>query len=516
MSYVGERFRHDVFFSYAHGNNLLRDWSRSVAGLIHSTLEILLSDREGVLSFFTDEALLLSQPLTAELREHVQSSAALVIVMTGHYLKSPWCADEGRWFRDIVAREPGDGRGMFFVVRAQPVPDPDWPGFLRDERGVPLPGYPFCDQAPPEALPWGLNHSQIEKQGPAVALLAQQLAVHLKARRAQEQASARLGSPTPASTGAQPRVLLGFAAEDLEEERAATRERLAAGGLLDVVAPDWPEDVDEIRTAAAAAAEGCEGLVQLCGRAAGRWRHDAEGFVGFQIRLFEDTRRRTWLVPAQDFAPERLPAASGYANLIRARTARLAPLPDPAEIRAVIEKDRNRTVDGTGGGDVTAPDEAPICAVFIQSRSEYEASERRLREELGRLQMVSAHVLPFPPLWGMANPHQLSALIDLRRRFAADLDAQLLLLTDKPELLTEDLLDYLREQRGVVGAFRLPAAIVDASPPGVVPSISGRLPMFQLGAPDFGVALGAWLRECASRPRRPGTASPAPPTGVGP
>jgi hypothetical protein len=484
--YVGGRFQHDVFFSYAHGNDLLRDWSRKLAREICDTLGILLSDRERTLSFYTDEQLRLNEPLTSELRSHVQSSAALVVVITGHYLKSPWCADEGQWFQEISEAEPDHVEGMRFVIRAQHVTDAEWPPFLCDERKKPLPGYLFCDEEEGK-VPWGMHETKLDKYGPAIAQISQQLAAYLK-----EKCVAAAESYPPEDL---PKVLLGIATEDLEEERLALRDRLASGGHLEIIAPAWPETPDLISEVVQRAAEGCKALVQLCGRASGRWSHDSEGFVGFQIRLFEDTRRHVWLVPAEGLVLERLPA-SGYANLLGARAKDLKPAPEAVMIRATIDQNLRQ------GPLVNAAGEAPICAVFICSRREYEESERRLRRNLERLKGVSVYALPDPPIWELANSKQISYLLEIRHRLAANLDAYLLILSDRPELLNEDLLDYLREQRELTGAVRLPAAIIDVSREGAR-IIGSRLPVFKLGPPDSAGPVEAWLCACATRQRRP-------------
>jgi hypothetical protein len=175
-------------------------------------------------------------------------------------------------------------------------------------------------------------------------------------------------------------------------------------------------------------------------------------------------------------------------------------MPEAAEIQALIEDDRLRRARASAavsGNPNAFRGEAPICAVFIQSRAEYEAIERRVREELANQQAVAAHVLPIPPLWAIANRHQISALIELRRRSAARFDALLLLLTERPEFLAEDLLEYLHAE-----AAWLPAAIVDAWPNGLPQGVGVGLPTFRLDAPDFGSAMGAWLRDCTTLRRR--------------
>ena len=279
--------------------------------------------------------------------------------------------------------------------------------------------------------------------------------------------------------------------EDLEDERNALAASLRAAGL-GVVAPEWPAEVDDIRDLATKAAEGCAGLVQLCGNASGRWRHDPDGFVAYQIRLFEASRRPRWLVRAGSLNLDRLKPAA-YADIIQARRDELVDVADPASILSTLQPPAVQA---------SAPAAPLACSVFLQSRIEYREEEEHLRAALNGVTSVEAHILPAPPIWALANAGQISGLLDMRRRLAANLDAQLLMVTDRPELLTEDMLDYVREQR-MAGMIRLPAAIVDTTGRVDPQELGVRLPVFQLGAPDFGARIGAWLHDCASRPRLP-------------
>ena len=179
MTFVGGRYKNDVFISYAHGDQALTQWSFSVKTMLEQSLRFLFADRGRALSVFIDDtSLSLNQPLTQELREQAQSSAAMVIVMSGQYLKSPWCRDEGSWFVDM-ARTAAERRGLFFVVRAQETKETEWPPYLRDERGFGLPGYPFYDVVQKQALPWGWLGAEQDKLGQAVGKLARQLAGYL-------------------------------------------------------------------------------------------------------------------------------------------------------------------------------------------------------------------------------------------------------------------------------------------------------------------------------------------------
>src|SRR5262245_51491909 len=88
MAYV-TGVEHDIFLSYAHGNQTLREWSLRVEGLLRDSLGILLGDRDNLLSIFTDkDALQGNDFLTPQLKGGVESSAALVIILTRHYVRS--------------------------------------------------------------------------------------------------------------------------------------------------------------------------------------------------------------------------------------------------------------------------------------------------------------------------------------------------------------------------------------------------------------------------------------------
>src|SRR5215475_9348128 len=277
--------KHDVFLSYAHGNPILREWSLRVEGLLRGSLGTLLGDRDNLLSIFTDKDSLQGNDfLTPQLKTGVESSAALVIILTRHYVKSPWCQGEAKWFTAVAT----NAAARIFVIRAQPVPAADWPSPLK-QNGEPILGYAFCDDRE-DALPYGMLEQQTDKLGQAVVQLSQALFLFL--RRQNEAASAsRPAPPSAAASAVRPRVFVGFTTEDLEPDRAAMAAQLSAGGDVEVVAPPAPEEVDKIHGFVASAAEDSAALVQLCGRASGRWARSADGYIADQIRQFEGKHR---------------------------------------------------------------------------------------------------------------------------------------------------------------------------------------------------------------------------------
>ena len=163
MSYVGEPFDYDVFVSYAHAENetgasLLRDWSKHVARSLETRLATALNptvDATSAVKIFFDARVLRSgDPLTETLRDKVQHSALLLVLISPLYPKKNWCLDELEWF---FAQTDQDGRSQRHctVLRVQPLPDEDWPKRLRDERGRPVVFRDFADRD--EDLPLGLE-----------------------------------------------------------------------------------------------------------------------------------------------------------------------------------------------------------------------------------------------------------------------------------------------------------------------------------------------------------------------
>ena len=163
MSYVGEPFDYDVFVSYAHAENetgaaMLRDWSKLVAGSLRDRLATALNPTvepgSAVQVFLDDRVLRSGDPLTETLREKVQRSALLLVLMSPLYPKKSWCLDELDWFFTQADRD-GRGQRHCSVLHIQPLPDTVWPKRLRDERDKPVVFREFAD--PDEGLPLGFD-----------------------------------------------------------------------------------------------------------------------------------------------------------------------------------------------------------------------------------------------------------------------------------------------------------------------------------------------------------------------
>lgn len=468
-AWVGDA-RYDFFLSYAHAETLT-EWSLQVKQMVTSALTILLKARQRPLFVFTDAELLNGNGLLSkQLKTAVESSAAVVIVLTGHYVQSAWCQQEASWFRGITQ----DDVERIFVVRAQYISSAEWPPVLKigDERIL---GFPFCDDRD-DALPYGMFLQQQQELGGAVIRLSQALYRYLRDReRNASPPKAPTTPPLPSDpapppppppspdpvpkaagavpvTAARPCVLVGFTTEDLEPERTALAARLTEEGMFDVQAPPFPDRMDQIHEIAEAAARNGACLVQICGRSSGRWDRNADGFIAHQIRLFEAQSRPTWLTMADGVSVVDLPA-SAYAQFLGQRATNLKAAPASADIRNLLAQ-------------IAARD---VWTLAVQSRRDHAAEEQRLLQALA------------------GDP---TIVVAEQSDGGSPADAFLLIFTDQVKAFLQDLTEY---ERMAVASPR-PAAVINASSDATVSEDDVGYPVFQLQDPDLRGKLGAWLR----------------------
>jgi len=163
MSFVGEPFKYDVFFSYSWGakavdsafenQNLIRDWVKDLVNPLAQQLRLSCKTTAGAgeFKFYFDHRSERNSgsDIDEELREAVQSSAFVVVLMSPHYCESRWCNKEVNWFDEALR---SDGRPKeHFIIRqiSQTDHDPSncpWPAPLLGKTGEPRKsGMPFYD-----------------------------------------------------------------------------------------------------------------------------------------------------------------------------------------------------------------------------------------------------------------------------------------------------------------------------------------------------------------------------------
>ena len=162
-----------------------------------------------------------------------------MIVMSERYLKSSWCGDELKWFREQFEGRASEG-GRVFVIREQQTEERLWPDFLRDARGHALIGFPFYD--PDNGDPWGF---QLREPGNDYFKELTRLRTWLtggcvncasapqKSAEAEADAVAHATPPTPVG----PRLIYLHAPVGCETERANVGAELKNDGIVLLTAP---------------------------------------------------------------------------------------------------------------------------------------------------------------------------------------------------------------------------------------------------------------------------------------
>jgi hypothetical protein len=239
LSYVGDPFDYDVFVSYAHaevetkthgivgvGHDAraeasvqpehlpsIREWSKFVAWRLRYLLATALNvEGSAEVQVFLDDRVLVSgQPLTQTLREKVQRSALLVVLMSPLYPKKSWCLDELEWFFQQTAHD-GRSQEHCTVLRIQPLAEDAWPKHLRDERGKAVVFRDFVD--PRTELPICLTNLGAPQLQDALLEPYIELRGKLRSLRNQLEARRRLTVPTTQKPADRPVIYLDAAPDE--------------------------------------------------------------------------------------------------------------------------------------------------------------------------------------------------------------------------------------------------------------------------------------------------------------
>lgn len=160
--YAGKAFEHDIFVSYSHGihtesgeDSDLKIWTHTLIGKLKEHIGYSLENKTHPVNVWYDAKLAGNLLLTDTLKQKVEKSATLMVVMTDLYLESDWCQKEIDWFRNEINRR-GGGVEHVFVVRAMATNNQKWPDFLKDRYSETVFGYSFFDETKgPDARPYG-------------------------------------------------------------------------------------------------------------------------------------------------------------------------------------------------------------------------------------------------------------------------------------------------------------------------------------------------------------------------
>jgi hypothetical protein len=299
MSYL-KNFRHDIFFSYAHGpesdvsvsaeeGRYLQRWTQHLAKDVvqHINFYLQQKDPKALIKGWIDRSLIRTLPVDTTLKNEVQSSAIFFCVMTNYYLASSYCLSEIDWFKDTYADE-GENKQRIFVVRATRTSRDRWPHALTSSSGSTVDGYKFyenteADQEFFDPFGWPVPQLSDDKYWKAVRAIALDAAKMLWALKKAENTVHVIAASSPAGQ----KIFLGYMHDTLSTEREEIRGKLQELGFS--VVPDAgndPYDRASLDNALASIGE-CRAAVLVANEYCGRWPHtEPGGFVSYQVNAF--------------------------------------------------------------------------------------------------------------------------------------------------------------------------------------------------------------------------------------
>ena len=374
MGYLRD-YEHDIFVSYAH-SEALNDWSKGLVDDARKLVAAGLGMRQAKdVDLWMDYRICGNDPLTRQLRDKVEKSGVLLVLMSEWYLESSWCRDEVAWFFDAVRQKRADR--PVFVVRVRSTDHGLWPDVFKDERGHPLVGYDFVRDAEgsnlglPKGYPSPRDAPDSKEYFEAVSKLASDIVAQL---RALAPGTAREPLRTPALREApmqRERVFLAAAPEDVDDLRDELAELLRAQGCI-VVPESNPLDVDQVYEHASEWVSNCDKFVQVLGNFSGTWRHDETGFVMYQHELARKNGKPIFVYRAPSLETSRVKKPEYREFLEGLDQNDTGGLQSFAErVAKVVE------LPATGG-------ETP-CSVFMMASARDESLEREIRRLLGEL-----------------------------------------------------------------------------------------------------------------------------------
>jgi hypothetical protein len=240
-------FKHDVFISYAHVDNLpLTGNDEAWVDDFHKKLEIRLArilGRSDIFSVWRDLKLRGNDEWEDTIDAACRNSAAGIFILSPGFVASRWCRGELDAFassEDIREHARPPGRSRIFKVFLSPVSDQDVPGRLRTVNGYPF--HAVDSMTGREELFRRTRESDSDQRyWTSLGDLARELADMLKQMRLLAEGAAA----PPRATG--PVVFLAEVTDDLVEAREDLRRTLLQGGAQVLPENPLPFGAEELR-----------------------------------------------------------------------------------------------------------------------------------------------------------------------------------------------------------------------------------------------------------------------------
>jgi hypothetical protein len=147
MAYLDDR-THDVFISYAHGDDDVSDWVRDFAKHLEKELKNQLRIKEDRTTevdvvVWKDNRLPQQGNLSERLKHEINASSFFLVIMSELYLRSEWCEKEGIMFVNAL-KDKSDIR--IFIAEKEKTDKNKWPDYLKTDKGDPLLSQPFHEE----------------------------------------------------------------------------------------------------------------------------------------------------------------------------------------------------------------------------------------------------------------------------------------------------------------------------------------------------------------------------------
>ena len=378
MGYL-RQYEHDIFVSYAHAE-ALNDWSKRLVDEARNLVAAGLGLRQAKdLDLWMDYKISGNAPLTRQLRDKVEKSGVLLVLMSEWYLKSSWCRDELGWFFDAVRQKRADR--PVFVVRVRATDHSLWPDVFKDERGHPLIGYDFVRDVEdnnlglPKGYPSPENAPDSKDFYMAVGKLAGDMAAQIRALAQSEmRPPARPIDPREKQTQQQRVFLAAAPAEDVDDLRDELAGLLRAQGCV-VIPENNPLDVEQVHEQTGEWISNCDKFVQVLGSTSGAWRHDEAGFVMYQHEMAKKNDKPLFVYRAPSLETSRVKKPEYREFLERFNQGDTGGLESFAEqVAKVIKVEESPPAGG-----------ATPRSVFMMASARDESLEREIRRLLGEL-----------------------------------------------------------------------------------------------------------------------------------
>ncbi len=360
MAYV-DGFKHDLFVSYAHGDNIPRGryplgWVTKLREEIEAEVQELgLRD----FSLFMDyQGLASNFPLSDQLMQAIKDSAVLLVVLSPAYISSEWCQRE----KNAFLKEISPKSGRVFVAEKHP---------------------PKADPAPPELE--GLLGIRFYGKGADGLLLqfspdddeflraVKKLGDHLERqlRKMKPSGVERPDSESVTATQTRTLVFLAEVLQGLDRSRDKVKTSLGQYGVDVVPASYYRGDDDEVRSKVQADLKQCDFFIQLLSDSP-----DPRARLQFDIAKESGKKMFVWRDPEIDLDRVRDPEYRSFLEeQVRAETLTTFEKTVREEVlRPPPPKPTNRSAAIGSYVFVYYDDDRPIAEAVMKALAEHDAA----------------------------------------------------------------------------------------------------------------------------------------------